>query len=373
MQEKSSLRYEPRARLNNICPYFTMFPLDFPYSKLLKARFGDIVLDPFCGRGTTLYAARMLGLVAHGIDSNPVASAISRAKIVQTTTEAVLQELANILESNISFDIPKGRFWELAYHEKTLEQICKVRQALLERCDTSERIVLRAVLLGALHGPLPKNLKNAGYLSNQMPRTYSSKPRYSVNYWEKNNYHPCEIPVTEIVKRRVERYLKNAPSCPEGGTVRQGDARDFSSYKGINNVKWIITSPPYYGLNTYITDQWLRYWFVGGPDWPHYEGNKQIEQGSPEEFALALSKVWDNCAKVCASGAVMYIRFGGVPYRKADPMEILKLSFKVTKAPWKIKKIENAGSAESGYRQAIQMGRKDNKARNEFDVELRLE
>ncbi|WP_338066098.1 DNA methyltransferase, partial [Hydrogenibacillus schlegelii] len=39
-----------------------MFPLDFPLSHLKEARREDWVLDPFCGRGTTLYAARLLGL-----------------------------------------------------------------------------------------------------------------------------------------------------------------------------------------------------------------------------------------------------------------------------------------------------------------------
>jgi DNA modification methylase len=66
--------------LNGICPYFTMFPLTFP-QKVLKrhSSSGDVVLDPFAGRGTTLYAARLLGLGAYGIDSNPVAVAISEA------------------------------------------------------------------------------------------------------------------------------------------------------------------------------------------------------------------------------------------------------------------------------------------------------
>ena len=66
--------------LNAICPYFTMFPLEFPYRILDRyARQGDAVLDPFAGRGTTLYAARLLGLNAFGIDSNPVAVAISES------------------------------------------------------------------------------------------------------------------------------------------------------------------------------------------------------------------------------------------------------------------------------------------------------
>jgi hypothetical protein len=27
----------------------------------------------------------------------------------------------------------------------------------------------------------------------------------------------------------------------------------------------LITSPPYYGMRTYVADEWLHNWFVGGP------------------------------------------------------------------------------------------------------------
>src|SRR5687768_1933571 len=47
-------RNEPRHRLNALCPYFTMFPLDFPLRALGRAKPGDRVLDPFCGRGTMI-------------------------------------------------------------------------------------------------------------------------------------------------------------------------------------------------------------------------------------------------------------------------------------------------------------------------------
>src|SRR6266705_1167133 len=68
--------------LNGICPYYTMFPLDFPMRVLSRVdRPGGWVLDPFCGRGTTNFAARVLGLPNVGFDSNPVAIAIAAAKL----------------------------------------------------------------------------------------------------------------------------------------------------------------------------------------------------------------------------------------------------------------------------------------------------
>lgn len=42
---------------------------------------GHVVFDPFCGSGTTLLEAHLNGLSAFGIDMNPIAARISRAKV----------------------------------------------------------------------------------------------------------------------------------------------------------------------------------------------------------------------------------------------------------------------------------------------------
>ena len=48
-----------------------MFPLDFPLGILkAHARPNARVLDPFSGRGTTNFAARVLGLRTIGIDAS---------------------------------------------------------------------------------------------------------------------------------------------------------------------------------------------------------------------------------------------------------------------------------------------------------------
>jgi len=70
------------AALNAICPYFTLFPLKFPLRILQgRAKQHRAVLDPFCGRGTTNFAARLPGLRSLGVDSSPVAAAIAEARL----------------------------------------------------------------------------------------------------------------------------------------------------------------------------------------------------------------------------------------------------------------------------------------------------
>ena len=72
--------------LNAVCPYYTMYPLDFPLGILERfGKRGDWVIDPFCGRGTTNFAARLRKMPSIGVDSSPVATAVAQAKLATAT------------------------------------------------------------------------------------------------------------------------------------------------------------------------------------------------------------------------------------------------------------------------------------------------
>src|SRR3954463_3000523 len=87
----------PLLRLNGLCPYYTMFPLAFPFDALANSKPGEWVLDPFCGRGTTILAARLRGLPSVGVDSNPVAGAIAAAKLPQVRACEIIALARDIL------------------------------------------------------------------------------------------------------------------------------------------------------------------------------------------------------------------------------------------------------------------------------------
>ena len=88
----SLLAYNRDYALNAICPYFTMFPLEYPVNIIRKHKSqSPVVVDPFCGRGTTIYAARKAGLHSHGFDLSPIAVAIARAKLASAPAEGILK------------------------------------------------------------------------------------------------------------------------------------------------------------------------------------------------------------------------------------------------------------------------------------------
>jgi hypothetical protein len=133
---------------------------------------------------------------------------------------------------------------------------------------------------------------------------------------------------------------------------------------------WIITSPPYYGMKTYVQDQWLRYWFMGGPDHVDYSVHGQLNHFSPEIFAAELQKVWDNAALVSNKNARLVVRFGGIRDRSADPLEVIRESFR--HGAWRLQHAHKAGSAASGKRQADAFLKMRTKPMTEYDCWARL-
>lgn len=355
--------------LNAICPYYTMYPLSFPLGVLSRnGSEGQVVIDPFCGRGTTNFAARMLGMPSYGIDSSPVAAALAAAKLARCAPGRVVERLQDILANSADPEIPKGEFWEWAFHRKTLVDICKLREELSSARNSDSTALLRAIALGALHGPTPK--RTPSYFSNQAPRTFAPKPRYSVKFWKARDLKPPAVNMVEIVRTRAERFLRDVPQRA-GGRVLHSDSRHASAFRQIPTPNWIITSPPYYGMRTYLQDQWLRNWFLGGPDTVDYSPPEtQLNHSGVRIFASQLHAVWVNLSQISNSSTRLVVRFGGINTRKVRPMEILKLS--LLNSGWKIATSRLIPDSDTGKRQARQFKHTPGKCVEEYDVYCRL-
>jgi len=174
-----------------------------------------------------------------------------------------------------------------------------------------------------------------------------------------------------LLARKAREILGDLPP-PIPGCVLVGDARtvDFLALGGP--YTWVITSPPYYGMRTYVPDQWLRYWFVGGPPQVAYRYEGQIGRGPAETYVAALRAAWENVARACRPGARLVVRFGALPSRGGpDPLRILEQSLRGT--PWRIRWLRRAGSPERGRRQARAFQSRPLPAVEEVDVLAILE
>lgn len=328
-----------------------MFPLEFPLRQMESFPEAQRILDPFCGRGTTLYAARLTGRKAVGVDISPVAVAIAQAKTVRATPGAIARLAQQAIRDPIANDAPDDEFWKWAFHAETLREITALRRWLLSSGDTAVTRLLRAIVLGALHGPRNKGLPS--YLSNQMPRTYAPKPDYAVRYWREHDLVPVRVSLLDLISRKAHRLLdESPPSVP--GRVLLGDA--VTTVKALHQrFDLVITSPPYYGMRTYVPDQWLRNWFVGGVSSVPYGTHGQLaRQPGQEAFITALAEVWSAVARRCVPRARLAIRFGALPSSAVTPEKLITASLNAAKSGWIVKDVRPAGIPARSRRQAGQ-------------------
>jgi hypothetical protein len=304
-----------------------------------------------------------------GVDVNPVAVAIARAKLAKASLASVL-ELAQTLLSEAAGEVPQGEFWWWCFHPDTLQEIVTLRHRLLCIKDTPASELLRALVLGVLHGP--RNVGEPSYLSNQMPRTYASKPDYAVKFWRSRDLTPVRVNTLTVIRRKAERLLGELPPKVVGRVIL-GDATT-SIERMRSKFDLIVTSPPYYGMRTYVPDQWLRAWFVGGPPQVPYAAGTvgQITlQPSQLAFTSALAMTWRAVARRSHMGAKLAVRFGTIPSAKTDPEKMILASLRESAAGWVVRDVCPVQPPAKKNRQASQF-RTAGAAVSEVDVTAEL-
>src|ERR1700686_3152338 len=91
-----------RNRLHSIGPYFAMFPEQFVRKHVVThTEPGDVIFDPFAGRGTTILESLLLERYAFGTDLNPVAVCLSNAKADPPTEALVMRRLRELEQDDM--------------------------------------------------------------------------------------------------------------------------------------------------------------------------------------------------------------------------------------------------------------------------------
>jgi DNA methylase len=289
-----------------------MFPETFVETWIERlTRPGDCVFDPFCGRGTTPFQALLMKRRAVANDINPVAYCVTRAKTNAPSIGCIRQRL-----TKLEREFKPGRykdeqrqlpsFFRWAYSPMTLGQIVYLRSRLRWR-ESNVDCFLAALTLGSLHGE-----KSGTYLSNQMPRTISTKPAYSVNFWRQRGLHPPVRNAFAVLRRHMDyRYESEPPK--RRGMVLELDMRELPRIRPrLPRISCAITSPPYLGITSFEEDQWLRLWFLGGAPHPTYRKiSKDDRHESPASYWRMIADMWRTLGLILDAKADVVVRLGG--------------------------------------------------------------
>ncbi len=267
---------------------------------------GDLVFDPFMGRGTTLLEASLLGRKTLGNDANPLARLLIEPRLDPPAVAEVEARLGEF-DLDRAGDAPAD--FEVFFHERTLNQICRLREELARRRasgreDRADRWI-RMVALNRLtgHSPgffsvytLPPNQATSIARQRRINRRRGQRPEYRE--------------VRALLLRKSRSLLRHlAGQAPRGrclGFFRQSAADPFP-WSGPP-VRLAVTSPPFLDVVDYRADNWMRCWFAG----IDADAVEIVQTRRLDEWRRLVRRALVQVARISAAGAFFAFEVGEV-------------------------------------------------------------
>ena len=227
---------------------------------------GDVVYDPFMGRGTTVIEAALAGRTPAGCDINPLSAMLAQPRLSPPTADEVDKRLAEI---DLSLAVSYPQELEVFYHPETLREICALREYLLGKeyrgaLDPVDRWI-RMVAVNRLTGHSP------GFFS-----VYTLPPNQaaSVDAQAKINARRRQVPprraVRSLIAAKTRSLLSDCDSTTRTALLRSSQrAKVLTGHAcstpeiAAGSVTLVVTSPPFLDVVNYAGDNWLRSWFCG--------------------------------------------------------------------------------------------------------------
>jgi site-specific DNA-methyltransferase (adenine-specific) len=311
--------------LHATCTYLGSLPPTIAHDLVARwSRPGDVVLDPFCGRGSVPLQACLERRIGIGLDRSPLAAVLTGAAIDPASTRDLHDRLARL---RIEWSLQRSdRTAEASamgastpaalFHPATLAQLLFVRSAL-DRRNPIDRALL-AALAGILHG------RRASAITDAMPNVFSMAPGYATRWLAARGTAPPERDVLGLLTRRIG-HLRREGLPSTRGIALEGDARaagrlagDALRASGLNDrIRLVVTSPPYLGLVRYGAANWLRLWLLGEDP-----GRVDALCDAPRSLdasAALLREVLDGLRPLLTDDAIVVLVLGTVTSHRGRP------------------------------------------------------
>jgi hypothetical protein len=227
---------------------------------------GDVVYDPFMGRGTTPLEAALRGRVPCGNDVNPLSAMLLAPRLCPPEQPLVLDRL-NELNLDYRGEVPDDL--HAFYHPQTLRELCALRAWFLQREQAGSLDAvdawIRMVAVNRLTG------HSVGYFSvYTLPPNQATSVLAQRKINEKRNQTPEPRDVRAIIAKKSAALLKDLTRVDR---ARLAESRTKSLLStgpahatpriADGTVQLVVTSPPFLDVVQYASDNWLRCWFCG--------------------------------------------------------------------------------------------------------------
>jgi hypothetical protein len=278
----------------------------------LLTRPGDVVYDPFMGRGTTPLEAALLGRVPCGADINPLSRIFLEPRLNAPQLDEIEDRLHEIDLADDGVELPGDLL--VFYHPETLHALASMRSYFMihdaaRQMDHVDRWI-RMVSTNRLTGH-----------SNGFFSVYTLPPNQAVSVVsqrkinEKRNQVPPPRDIPKIVLKKSRQLLSRLTTADRktlqaarGNSLFLTGSCDHTPEIADNSVSLVVTSPPFLDVVDYQTDNWLRCWFNG-------LDSKKIgiwQLRKPEQWVEAMTRVFRELHRVLRPGGAVAFEVGEV-------------------------------------------------------------
>jgi len=275
-------------------------------------RKGDIVYDPFSGRGTTVLEAGLLGRCIVANDANPLSRIMTEPRFFIPDPAVVEKRLESIPVRSEPADIDLSMF----YHPDTEREIVSLREYLLERSakvrlDMVDRWIAMVAtnrLTGHSKGffsvyTLPPNQAVSPQSQERINRKRAQAPEY-------RDTHSIITRKTRSLLRSVTAFQKrNLARAGKTAFFLTGDARETPEIRA-GSVQLTVTSPPFLDIVQYREDNWLRCWFNGLDEGAI--GKKITMARTVDNWSNVMGRVFSELFRITRPGGYVAFEVGEV-------------------------------------------------------------
>jgi len=274
---------------------------------------GDVVYDPFGGRGTTIVEANLAGRVGISNDINPLSEIFAAPRLC-------LPELSDIEKrlDEIPFDKTKNSDIDLSmfYHPDTLGEIVSLKEYLIKKAESGEEDYvdkwIRMVATNRLTGHSPGFFSVYTLPPNQ---AVSQERQKKIN--EKRNQIPDYRNVKKIILKKSNQLLsqvsveekEHIAICGKQSLFVNSDAR-YTTVIPDNTVQLTVTSPPFLNIVQYSADNWLRCWFNNSDS--EAIGQKITMSRTVEQWSGVMGDVFKELYRITKTGGWVAFEVGEV-------------------------------------------------------------
>ncbi|MEE2828876.1 MAG: DNA methyltransferase [Myxococcota bacterium] len=271
-----------------------------------------LILDPFCGSGTTLVEASRSGRRSAGSDLNVVGLRIARMRTTrrdQSFLEAYASAAGRVHEdSSRRRETPFGALakGEKRYPPHVLTQLINLRAAIERESDPALHEALLLTMSPLLTKFAARKGRNAPNVNRRAVRDhFLRRAELTVDAW---------VDFAEVV----------APGLPDP-ELELSDARKVP-WKS-HSVDVVISSPPYPGVYDYVAEQQHRERWIGrDSEWLKKARSAEIGSrgGSGHSWIEGMHAVLRELTRVTRPGAMLFFVMGdgavGAKALRADQM-----------------------------------------------------